>query len=185
MSHEASRNRGITLTELLMCIAILAVLLPLAMPSYANLIGRTHGQVARGDLDTALNLARIAAVSRGGHVIACPSSDQQQCSHTIQWQQGWIVFADLDHDGARTGDEPVLSAGQAQPAGVAILSSTGRLHVDYQPDGSAGGTNLTLTVCDRAAGAANATTLVVNQAGRIRHGVATPAAAAACMLAAG
>ncbi|MEO5558428.1 MAG: hypothetical protein ABIO49_01785, partial [Dokdonella sp.] len=69
--------------------------------------------------------------------------------------------------------------------GVGILSTTGRLHVDYQPDGSAGGTNLTLTVCDRAAGAANASTLVVNQSGRIRRGAATADAAAACLAIAG
>jgi type IV fimbrial biogenesis protein FimT len=185
MQPATLRTRGFTLIELLMCIAILAVLLAIAAPSYATLIGRTHGQTARGELDTALNLARMSAVTRGVHVVACPSDDGNQCSRTTQWHHGWVVFADPDHDGTRAAEEPVLATAQAQPAGVAILSTVGRLRVDYRPDGSAAGTNLTLTVCDRGAGAADATTLTVNQAGRVRRGTATQAAAAACIHAAG
>jgi type IV fimbrial biogenesis protein FimT len=184
MRHEASRTRGFTLTELLMSIAILAVLVPMAMPSYAKLIGRTRSQSARSELDTALNLARISAVSHGKHVVACPSEDQQRCLPGIEWHHGWLIFIDLDHDGVRSASEPLIEAAQAQPAGVAILSTSGRLRVDYQPDGSASGTNVTLTVCDHAGGAAGATTLVVNQIGRIRRGVASPDAAAACLAAA-
>lgn len=185
MRHEALRNRGFTLTELMMSLAILAVLVPMAMPSYANLIGRTRGQAARADLDTALNLARISAVTRNMHVIACPSIDQQQCLHSIEWHHGWLVFGDLDHDGVRSADEPVFSAAPAQPDGVAILSTIGRVRIDYQVDGSAAGTNITITVCDHNASASDALTLVVNQSGRIRRGVPTPTAAAACLVAAG
>jgi type IV fimbrial biogenesis protein FimT len=185
MSHGMLHTRGFTLIELLTSTTLLALLLTIASPSFATLIGRTRCQSARVTLDTALNLARISAVNRGTHVVACPSLDQQQCLRGTEWHHGWLIFADLDHDGAHAADEPVIAVMQAQPSGIGIQSTVGRLHVDYQPDGSAGGTNLTLTVCDRAAGAANASTLVVNQNGRIRRGVATPDAAAACLLAAG
>ncbi|MFI4969725.1 MAG: Tfp pilus assembly protein FimT/FimU [Lysobacterales bacterium] len=184
MHSSASRNRGFTLIELLMGVAILAVLAALAAPAYGNLIGRTRSQTARSELDVALNQARITAVGRGAHAIACPSEDGRSCSRTTQWHHGWLVFADLDHDGAHAADEPVLSVAPAQPAGVAILSTSGRIHVDYQPDGSAAGTNLTLTICDRATGASGATTLVINQAGRIRRGTPSAEAAAACVRAA-
>ena len=179
------RQRGFTLIELLMCIAILAVLLTLAVPSYAKLTGRVQGASARSALNASLNHARLAAISRASHVIACPSADQQHCDRTTQWQHGWIVFADLDHDGTRSDREPVLSAMQAQAAGVAILGTAGRLQVDYQPDGSARGSNITLTVCDRASGASGAATLVINQAGRIRSGSASGTAATACVRVAG
>ena len=185
MDRSACRNRGFTLIELLMGLAILAVLAALAAPAYGNLIGRTRSQTARSELDVAMNQARLGAVSRGAHAIACPSGDGQNCSRTTQWHHGWLVFADLDHDGAHSADEPVLSVARAQAAGVAILSTRGRTRVDYQPDGSAGGTNLTLTICDRATGATRASTLVINQSGRIRRGTPTPEGAAACMRAAG
>ena len=185
MSHGTLQIRGFSLIELLMSMTLLAVLLTIASPSFATLMGRTRSQSARVALDTALNLARLSAISRGTHVVACPSVDQQQCLHGTEWHHGWLVFADLDHDGAHSANEPLIGVMQAQPSGVGIQSTTGRLHVDYQPDGSAGGTNLTLTVCDRAAGAANASTLVVNQGGRIRRGAATADAAAACLAIAG
>lgn len=185
MRKNTLHQRGFTLIELLMTVAILAVLLALGAPAYGKLIGRTHGQTARSALNASLSQARMTAVSRSEHVVACPSEDQQTCTRTTQWHHGWLVFADLDHDRAHSADEPVITVQQALPAGVAILSTTGRLHVDYQADGSAGGTNLTLTICDRSGGAENATTLVINQAGRIRNGAASPAAAAACLRAAG
>ena len=184
MHLTPGRARGFTLIELLMCVAILAVLLTLAVPSYATLIGRSKNQAARAELTAALSLARMAAVSRGSHVIVCPSDNNDQCSSTTQWQHGWIVFVDLNHDGSRSPSDAVLAVAQAQSPSVAILGTSGRVHVDYQPDGSAVGTNQTLTVCDRVGGVRDATSIVINQAGRVRRGSPSPASAAACLLAA-
>ena len=184
MSPMPRRARAFTLIELLMAIAILAVLCSLGVPAFGSLAGRAHGRNARTELVTALNQARLAAVMQRARTSACPSRDQQQCVRTTEWHHGWIVFADRDRDGLRSAGEPLLAINQGQPGGVAILSTAGRLHVDYRPDGSVGGTNLTLTVCDRQAGAAEARAVVVNQAGRVRQGTASPAAAEGCLRAA-
>jgi type IV fimbrial biogenesis protein FimT len=183
--QNAARNLGFTLIELLMTVAIVAILVAIAAPAYGKLLGRTQGATARGALEAALNQARIAAVGRGAHVVVCPSADGERCERTTQWQRGWIVFADSNLDGARSTDEPLLGVMQALPEGVAILSSAGRLRVGYLPDGAASGTNLTLTICDRIAGAADARTLIVSQSGRVRHAAAAPDAAAACLRVAG
>jgi type IV fimbrial biogenesis protein FimT len=185
MPQEAKGMRGFTLVELMMALAIVAVLATVALPAFGNLLGRTRQQVAMADLQASLNQARSSAVSRGMHVIACPSIDQLNCLHTTQWHHGWLLFADLDHDGRRSDDEPVIGTSQPRQEGIGILGTTGRPRIDYQSDGSAGGTNITLTVCDRNAGAARARTLVVSASGRIRLGQPTPAAAAACIAGAG
>ena len=184
--HDAhARRRGYTLVELVITLAIIATLVTIALPAFGRLIGRTHGQVARSDLEFSLNQARFAAVSRNQHVVACPSSDFVDCEPTTHWHPGWLVFADLDHDGHRGADEPVIATNQARDAGVGILGTIGRLRVDYRPDGSAMGSNVTLTVCDRGAGSGDASTIVVSATGRVRHGRATAVAAAACLAAAG
>jgi type IV fimbrial biogenesis protein FimT len=185
MRRAFVRPRGFTLPELVVTIAIVAILSTVALPAFGKLIGRTLGEVTRSELEISLNQARLSAVNRGAHVVVCPSMDQETCLHTTQWQHGWLLFADLDHDGQRSADEPVIAQNQARAAGVGILGTAGRPRIDYQPDGSASGTNLTLTICDVAAGPADAKTLVVNNAGRVRRGAATQAAAMACIASAG
>ena len=183
--HALRTSRGFTLVELLMVLAIVAVLSTLAVPAFGAFIGRTQARTARNVLETSLNQARIAAVNRGGHVVVCPSLDGERCARSTIWHPGWILFSDLDHDRTRSAAEPLLAVGQVRSVGVAIVASSGRLALDYRPDGSASGTNLTLTVCDRHSGARGASTIVVSPSGRVRHGVATPGAAAACLVAAG
>ncbi len=182
--HALRTSRGFTLVELLMVLAIVAVLSTLAVPAFGAFIGRTQARTARNVLETSLNQARIAAVNHGGHVVVCPSLDAAHCARATTWHQGWILYVDLDHDRVRADHEPLLAVGQVHARGVAIVSSSGRLVLDYRPDGSASGTNLTLTVCDRQSGAGGASTVVVSPSGRVRRGVATPAAASACLAAA-
>src|SRR5262249_46760966 len=72
-----------------------------------------------------------------------------------------------------------LSVTQTQPH-MAIATTAGREHITYRADGSATGTNLTFTLCDQR-GPKHASTVVVSNTGRARHGPATPdEAAAAC-----
>ena len=178
--HTTTRHpRGFTLIELLMTLAILAILTACAAPAFGNLISSTGARASRSNLIAALNTARILAASKTAHVVVCPSADGRYCGHTTEWQHGWLIFIDADRDDARDDGEALLAVGEKQPEGVAILSTAGRTHVDYRPDGSAAGSNVTFTVCDRR-GAGDATALVINNAGRVRSGEPTPAAAAAC-----
>ena len=179
MQTTMRRVRGITLIEMMMTLAILAILIATAAPAFGSLIASTDAQTSRSSLTTALETARILAISRSTHVAVCPSDDQQYCGHTTEWQHGWLIFVDADHDGARDDSQDIISVPQALPDAVAILTSAGRRHVSYRPDGSAPGSNVTFTVCD-ARGADKATSLVINNAGRVRSGKPTPAAAAAC-----
>ena len=183
-SRKLSSPAGFTLVEALIVLAILAVLMSLAAPSWGGLIGRSHGRAAQNLLATALSQARATAVSRARHVVMCPSLDGAQCHPGTAWQHGWIMFADLDRDGLPGPHDTLLAVGQAMPSGTAIISTVGRTRVNYRPDGSATGTNQTLTICDRRDGS-TATALIISQAGRVRSAPATPAALAACLQAAG
>ncbi len=180
MRNQPSKsNRGFTLVEMIFTTAIVSILSAISLPALGGLVHGSQASSARNALATALNLARSSAVTRQNQVAICPSRDQVHCDNSIWWQHGWIVFQDLDHNGTRGDREPVLAAGQTQ-AGMAVASTTGRKHVTYRGDGSAPGTNVTFTFCDRR-GATQAASLVINNAGRIRQGKPTPAqAAAAC-----
>lgn len=179
MQTTTPNARGLTLIELLIALAVLAILSACAAPAFGNLISSTGARASRSSLVAALSTARIFAASKSAHVVVCPSADGRYCGQTTEWQHGWLVFVDADNDDRRDDAEELLAVGERQPEGTAILSTAGRTHVDYRPDGSATGSNVTFTVCDRR-GAGDATALVINNAGRVRTGKPTAAAAAAC-----
>lgn len=180
MQPSRRHAAGLSLIELLCVIAILAVLAGTALPAFGRLAEATRTRGARQTMMVSLNEARMLAVARQAHVVVCPSRDLRTCSAETHWEHGWIVFVDRDRDGSLGDADQLLSVAQAQPDGIAILSSAGRRSVGYRPDGSASGTNLTLTFCDRR-GPAHASTLVVSNPGRIRSGTPTEAqAAGAC-----
>lgn len=177
-------QHGVSLVELLFVLAILAILAGVALPATGGLVADARHRNARSALTVALNQARSRAIHAYTHVVACPSSDGLNCSGQTSWHHGWLVFEDSNRNGQLDDDETVLVQQQAQGAGQVIVSNIGRTRIRYRPDGSASGTNATFTFCDRR-GAEDASSVVINNAGRIRKGRPTQqGAATACALAA-
>jgi len=87
-----------------------------------------------------------------------------------------MLFEDSDHDGQRSDEEPILLSTPADPY-VRIATNEGRHRIRYRYDGSSEGSNATVTFCDRR-GPRKARTLVINNAGRVRSGAASPTQAA-------
>lgn len=74
------RHRGLTLTELLVALAIVAVLVTAAVPGLAGLLDRQRLRAAADDLHGALYLARAEAIRR-----AMPVSVAFTGTGTSQW----------------------------------------------------------------------------------------------------
>ncbi|MBZ0222244.1 MAG: GspH/FimT family pseudopilin [Dokdonella sp.] len=185
MLRPTASQLGFTLIELMMTLALSALLTVIALPGFGSLLAKTRTQTTWQDLAATFNAARLAAVSRAMHVVICPSSDQASCSDGELWQQGWIAFVDANRDREADANEERLDVSQNAPQGTAIVGSSARARIVYQPDGSARGSNVTLTLCNRGARANDARTLVIGPSGRIRSGNANAENAARCLSAAG
>jgi type IV fimbrial biogenesis protein FimT len=123
---------GLTLIELLVVLAVSALLVTLAAPSFKRV---TQSMTVSSSVNAFLADARFAraeAMRRGGGVAMCrseaPEAAQPTCatgsgSLGAGWASGWIVFHDLDNDGAREAGEPVLRAQASNKSIGAILSS--------------------------------------------------------------
>jgi type IV fimbrial biogenesis protein FimT len=166
--------KGITLIELLAAIAIAAILLGMAAPSFSGLVqnNRMSGEMNR--LAGHLNFARSEAIKSGTTVIVCKSLDGSNCTTAGQWTQGWIIFADSINNRTRDGSEPVLAVQQALGQGNSIDYGgfPTSNYVLYHPIGTSLG-NGTFTFCD-SRGGGSAKALVLARTGRLRNARTMP-----------
>ena len=95
-----NRENGFTLVELLITIVIVTTLLALGIPSLKDFMKNNRLTAQSNALVTALQVARSEAVKRGTDTIVCASSNQTACTGAGDWDEGWIVFSDLNLNGA-------------------------------------------------------------------------------------
>jgi type IV fimbrial biogenesis protein FimT len=167
-------RRGFTLVEMLVTVCILGTLLAIAVP-----LARSFGHSMKlSSLSNAflsqLHLARSEAIKRNGRVAICKSADGASCSAAGGWEQGWILFHDVDNDGLRDAGEGVVQRFAALPPGFRLV---GNVNVaKYVSFAATGGTRTsagafqagTLTVCKSSETATEARQIVINAIGRPR-----------------
>lgn len=95
VNRGSSKSKGFTIIELLITIAVAAILLGVAVPSLQNFTANSNVIAAGNSIVAGLNLARSAAVTSGEEVALCPSSNESTCSDN-DWDKGWIVFDNSD-----------------------------------------------------------------------------------------
>jgi len=131
--------RGVTLIEVMITVAILAILAAIAAPSFSDMIVRNRLSTLSNELMVALQYARSEAINRRGTVSLCPSNATGNGCNAGGWENGWIVFHDLDGFGGFTpNQDPVLRVWPAAPPGYTVRASPdiGAL-LGYDPRGLA------------------------------------------------
>lgn len=102
-------EKGVTLLELMVALAILALGMLLAAPNLGSFTAGSRLSGAATQIQSALQYARSEAIRLNTAVVFCHSSDGQVCSApTSGYWQGWLVRAAGANVGAETG--PVLRA---------------------------------------------------------------------------
>jgi len=115
--------RGFSLIELLITIAIAAIIAGLGAPSFKKMIDANRIQTSASALQGDMMFARTEAVKRGLWVSICPSTDQATCSTSNVWDTGWIVFNDLNGSGTMQNGDLVLRVRQKMTGGGTIVAS--------------------------------------------------------------
>lgn len=169
-----SPSCGYTLIELLGTITILSIVLALAIPSFSRLIQANRLSTAFNTLSSSLAYARAESIKRRQPIVVCKGTPGTACNHSRTWQQGWIVFSDLNGDKQWNDDEPLLWTEAALPDTL-TLSWNGfptRNYTIFYPNGTAS-SNGTFIFCD-ARGSVAAKALILSKTGRIRYSTTMP-----------
>lgn len=137
-----SSERGFTLVELMVTVAILAIIAGIAAPSFINLIRKNRVTSAGNELVALLQVARSGAISNRATATVCPSTDGATCAAGAG--NRWIAF--YVKNGATTViRDSMLSSGVTVATSANLSGASNKL--TFTPNGfSAAGTNTSGTV---------------------------------------
>lgn len=164
------REKGFTLVELMTTLGIAAILVSIALPGMQSIALNSKQRGGANELVAAMHLARNTAITTNSRVTLCASSNGTSCA-AVAWDQGWIVFTDLDSDQVVDADETIIRAG-AGSTGLDVSSSQFASFLMYRPSGRAMNTSTAtnvgeFTICDYR-GAAHARVVIIDLSGRPR-----------------
>lgn len=165
-----NKSYGFTLIELMITLAIVAIVLAIGVPSFQGMMRDNRLATQTNTFLAALNLARSEAIKRGRRVTLCKSASGATCEGGGGYQQGWIVFVDPNDNAVVDAGEMILRVEGAMPGNLSLTgNSTVQSYVSYVGDGTSrlvgGGFQAgTLTLC----AAPKARSIIINSVGRVR-----------------
>ena len=167
-------TRGFTLTEAVITLAVASTLLSIGVSTVGDVVhGLRLGGVSN-DVLQQLQLARSEAIKRNGRMALCKSADGEHCFDGGGWEQGWILFQDLNNNGMLDAHETVLQRLEPLPAQF-LLKANNPLarYVSYDAMGrtlmASGAFQAgTFTLCRVSAGPVEGRQIVINSGGRPR-----------------
>ena len=161
------RQKGFTLLELMVTLAIASILLSVGVPGFRSVIMDSRMVRDSNQFVASINLARSSAVRFQRSATVCTSANFNavlpSCSGSSDWSQGWVVWVDKDRDGAIDANE-ILSV-QEPIDSRTTFSATNAALFSYDARGFGSSPADELMLCDNRSGETGRR-IRVNAAGR-------------------
>jgi type IV fimbrial biogenesis protein FimT len=139
----AARAAGVTLIELLVTLAIAAIVVGLGAPSFLRVLARHAVAAEAEELQDAVRVGRTEAMRRSGPVLLCrtEATGTGRCAGSGGSWQTWILFADADRSGTFDAGDSMLRSRLEASARMTATSdaasirfeATGIAHSDAGP----------------------------------------------------
>jgi type IV fimbrial biogenesis protein FimT len=181
MRGAAMEQSGFSLLELMVAVAVSALLLTIGIPSFTAFTSSTRLVNVTNELVSSLHLARSEAIKRNSRVVLCASATGTSCLAAGDWHQGWLVFHDANNNAVRDVGETVILARYALPVGFSLTGNEQiKKYISYTSSGAAklisGAFQAgTLTLCNTSPALGAARQIVISSTGRPRVVKVVPA----------
>ncbi|APE31153.1 hypothetical protein BOX17_09420 [Halomonas aestuarii] len=160
----SSRQHGLTLIELLVAIAVLAIIATMGVPSFQRFTARNEIAAEVMRIRTALALARNTAVMKRTTISVCssPGPDHDICTFD-DWSHPWVIVEGEVSGGSLTGDTllKVLDG----PDNTTLTFNRDDRPVRFSALGWSQGYNGTFEICSATERGAS---VILNNLGRAR-----------------
>ena len=160
-------SKGFTLIELLIVLAVVSIFAMIAVPAFQTSIQNNRMTSQSNEFLGMLYYARSEAVKRHESIQVCKSSNGTSCDTGLAWNDGWLMWVDVDEDAVLDVAEEIIRVGDALEAENDIYASADVANlIGFNKRGLA--TDMgSWQVCDTR-GSAYAKAIVVGPSGRAR-----------------
>lgn len=117
---SAGGEQGYTLVELMVAVAVFAILTAIAVPSFQQFIAAQRLRAASFDLRTDLVMARSEALKRNRNITI-------RRRDAAGWQTGWVVVVDGTDERVRERNSLGAGVSVASPSAAITFNGSGRV----------------------------------------------------------
>ena len=142
------QHTGFTLIELMVALAVLAILLTVGVPSMQTLISNDRLTTATNSLAASLNLARSEAAKQGLSATLCSSNDQTSCTGS-SLTDGWLIWVDANANSTLDAPGEIVRIAEALKGSIVVTAAATTLLFDSTGFTSTPGT---IKICDDRTG---------------------------------
>ena len=156
--------RGFTLIELMVAVAVLAILLSIGLPAFGGMIDNQRLDNSVNTLLRSVQYTRAQAARRNQYVTMAPLD--------THWHSGWLIFIDANDNGQHDSGEIILR--EAKPPAATHIHANANIasYLRYNAQGESqllngGFQSGTFSFCPNRSGA-QGRQLIINRVGRAR-----------------
>jgi type IV fimbrial biogenesis protein FimT len=124
------KQRGFSLLEIVIVVAILGIILSIAIPNFADMLAEQRARSAASEIVGDLTLARIEAIKQQRRVIF---------EKGASWKDGWSVYVDTNGSNSLTAGEVVIKSSpgfSGNSLKVCVITADFTDRVIFRGDGS-------------------------------------------------